>query len=104
MGAVPEFFDKMFVQLIRVGGNDLEVARSAWVSTRGDKAKDHDGAHVEGLINYLMRDRHGSPFEQCELQWLTKAPIFVWREHYRHRMASYNEQSGRYMQLEPHAW
>jgi thymidylate synthase (FAD) len=54
-----------------------------------------------GLINYLMRDRHGSPFEHSNFTFYVKAPIFVWREHMRHRMASYNEESGRYRELQP---
>lgn len=48
-----------------------------------------------------MRERHGSPFEHNMFTFLVHAPIFVWREHMRHRIASYNEESGRYRQLEP---
>ena len=48
-----------------------------------------------------MRDRHGSPFEHNSMTFFVRAPIFVWREHMRHRIASYNEESGRYRQLEP---
>jgi thymidylate synthase (FAD) len=48
-----------------------------------------------------MRDRHGSPFEHSVFTFFVKAPIFMWREHFRHRMASYNEESGRYKVLEP---
>lgn len=98
-----KFMHEMFVDLTRVEGSDLDVARAAWVSTKGQRAADEeDSARVAGLINMLMRDRHGSPFEQCGLQFLTKAPIFVWREHDRHRIGvSKNEQSGRYMQLAP---
>lgn len=96
-----EFLSDMQVRLTRVEGNDLDVARAAWVSTKGERAADEgDPERISGLINMLMRDRHGSPFEQCGLQFLTSCPIFVWREHYRHRIASYNEQSSRYMQLE----
>ena len=54
-----------------------------------------------GLINYLMRDRHGSPFEHNAFTFYIEAPIFVFREFMRHRIASYNEESGRYKQLEP---
>jgi thymidylate synthase (FAD) len=46
-------------------------------------------------------DRHGSPFEHNSMTFFVRAPIFVWREHMRHRIASYNEESGRYRQLEP---
>jgi thymidylate synthase (FAD) len=63
------------------------------------------GAEVEkrdkGLINYLMRDRHGSPFEHNSMTFYVQAPIFVFREFMRHRIASYNEESGRYRELQP---
>ncbi len=54
-----------------------------------------------GLINYLMRDRHGSPFEHNAFTFYIEAPIFVFREFQRHRIASYNEESGRYKELKP---
>jgi thymidylate synthase (FAD) len=83
-------------------GDDLDVARSAWVSTQGERSEDEqDLEKVEGLINFLMKGRHGSPFEQCVMRWRVRAPIFVWREHHRHRIASYNEESGRYSKLQP---
>lgn len=88
----------MTVELIDHMGGDDRVVQAARVSTVGDKTADAESA---GLINYLTRDRHGSPFEHSTFQWRVTAPIFVWREHHRHRMASYNEQSGRYMELEP---
>ena len=56
----------------------------------------------QGLINYLMRDRHGSPFEHSSMTFLVIAPIFVFREFHRHRAGwSYNEESGRYRRLDP---
>jgi thymidylate synthase (FAD) len=48
-----------------------------------------------------MEDRHGSPFEHMWIQFQVTAPIFVWREHHRHRMASYNEESARYRTMRP---
>lgn len=97
-----KFRSYMSVQTTRVEGEDLDIARAAWVSTKGERAEDEaDPERAAGLINMLMRDRHGSPFEQVGLQWLVSAPIFVWREHMRHRIASYNEMSGRYTQLKP---
>jgi thymidylate synthase (FAD) len=55
-----------------------------------------------GLIRFLMRERHGSPFEHGYFRFLVKAPLFVVREHHRHRAGhSYNEWSGRYSKLEP---
>ncbi|WJN62831.1 ThyX-like thymidylate synthase [Streptomyces phage phiScoe2] len=57
---------------------------------------------VKGLINYLMRDRHGSPFEHGSFTFVIEAPIFVAREFFRHRAGwSYNEESGRYRELRP---
>jgi thymidylate synthase (FAD) len=97
-----QFRSDMSVRVTRVEGEDLDIARAAWVSTKGERAEDETNTdRVTGLINMLMRDRHGSPFEQVGMQFLTSAPIFVWREHMRHRMASYNEMSGRYTRLEP---
>lgn len=96
------FKSDMHVRLVDWMGSDLDVARAAWVSTKGERAQDEDDQQrIGGLINFLMRNRHGSPFEQCSLKFLTSAPIFVWREHMRHRIASYNEASGRYSKLEP---
>jgi thymidylate synthase (FAD) len=53
------------------------------------------------LINYLARERHGSPFEHTSMTFFISAPIFVFREFMRHRIASYNEESGRYRELLP---
>lgn len=90
------------VELVSLMGTDLDVARSAWVSTQGERSEDEqNGDRVAGLIKFLMTGRHGSPFEQCVMRWRVRAPIFVWREHHRHRIASYNEESGRYSKLKP---
>ena len=77
--------------------SDEAVTMAARVSTGADEAPERDS----GLINYLMRDRHGSPFEHNAFTFYIEAPIFVFREFMRHRIASYNEESGRYKQLEP---
>lgn len=102
------FSSDITVELIKHSASDHDVVAAARVSTLGERSKDSvDGfsmAAVEkdaGLINYLMRDRHGSPFEHSNFTFYVKAPIFVWREHMRHRMASYNEESGRYRELQP---
>jgi len=96
------FRDTIDVRLIDVMGEDLDVARAAWVSTKGERAEDEaDPERLAGLINFLMEGRHGSPFEHCVMKFLVTAPIFVWREHHRHRIASYNEESGRYSKLAP---
>jgi len=83
-----------------MGGDDA-VVRSARVSTSSDSRNVDMGTKEEGLINYLMRDRHGSPFEHNAFTFYIEAPIFVFREFMRHRIASYNEESGRYKELSP---
>ncbi len=93
-----QFVSDMTVELIDFMGGDDRVVQAARVSTVGAATRDDESA---GLINFLVRDRHGSPLEHSTFQWRVTAPIMVWREHMRHRMASYNEQSGRYMELEP---
>ena len=68
-------------------------------STRPSDEMDERDA---GLIRFLMRERHGSPFEHGYFRFLVKAPLFVVREHHRHRAGhSYNEWSGRYSKMEP---
>lgn len=93
-----EFKSTMDVELIDVMGSDDRIVAAARVSTLGAEAADDE---APGLINFLMKNRHGTPFEHCIMQFRVSAPIFVWREHHRHRIASYNEESGRYKQLEP---
>lgn len=87
------------VELVDSMGGDLRICQAARVSTQGADA--YDSEESAGLIKFLMSNRHGSPFEHVLFTWLISAPIFVWREFMRHRIASYNEQSGRYTQLEP---
>jgi len=93
-----QFRSDMTVELIDSMGGDYSVVRSARVSS-GSVA--NDSSSDVGLINYLMRDRHGSPFEHAVFTFRIEAPLFVFREFQRHRMASYNEESGRYKELEP---
>jgi thymidylate synthase (FAD) len=94
-----KFRSSMGVTLVQSNASDTMVTQAAKVSTQGADAAEASAAG--GLINYLMRDRHGSPFEHMSMTWLISAPIFVWREMMRHRIASYNEESGRYKQLDP---
>jgi thymidylate synthase (FAD) len=87
-------------------GGDHMVAAAAKVSTNGEDALQwadpSKAEEVGGLINYLMKHRHGTPFEHSALTFFVSAPIFVWREWHRHRIGfSYNEESGRYKTLEP---
>lgn len=96
------------VTLIQHAGSDAMVAAAAKVSTTGEEARDlariEEEGGISGLIRYLMRHRHGSPFEHGMMTFFVHAPIFVIREMQRHRVASYNEESGRYKQLEPVFW
>ena len=99
-----EFRSDMTVELVRANASDADVVFAARVSTVGEQSLedvDADPQRSAGLITYLMRDRHGSPFEHNSMTFFVKAPIFVWREHMRHRIASYNEESGRYRELLP---
>lgn len=94
------------VNLIQSMGGDYMVVAAAKVSTHGTEAQKfaHPGMEEEnkGLINYLIKQRHGTPFEHSCLTFFVHAPIFVWREWHRHRIGfSYNEESARYKQLEP---
>ncbi|PRY69708.1 thymidylate synthase (FAD) [Glaciihabitans tibetensis] len=110
MKTVPEeiqFRSDVTVELVRANASDSDVLFAARVSTQGEKtlegAQDAnvDAERGKGLINYLMRDRHGSPFEHNSMTFYVQAPIFVFREFMRHRIASYNEESGRYRELNP---
>lgn len=100
-----EFRSKITVELVGSAGGDAMVCAAARVSTRGQSAHSAPEPEQAGLINYLISHRHGTPFEHAMLTFFVHAPIFVWREWHRHRVGfSYNEQSARYMQLEPVFW
>jgi thymidylate synthase (FAD) len=102
-----EFRSDMTVELVRSSAHDSDVVFAARVSTMGeqtleDAASGADaGSKDKGLINFLMRDRHGSPFEHNSMTFYVQAPLFVFREFMRHRIASYNEESGRYREMRP---
>ena len=99
-----EFRSDVTVELVRSSAQDADVLFAARVSTKGEQSLDDvdaDASRSQGLINYLMRDRHGSPFEHNSMTFYIQAPIFVFREFMRHRIASYNEESGRYRELRP---
>src|SRR3954454_12508191 len=92
------FRSDVTVELVRASAQDADVLFAARVSTQGEQSLDQldaDAQRSTGLINYLMRDRHGSPFEHNSMTFYVQAPIFVFREFMRHRIASYNEESGR---------
>ncbi|MDC3024046.1 FAD-dependent thymidylate synthase [Alphaproteobacteria bacterium] len=89
--------DKGFVRVVDYMGNDASVVQAARVSYgKGTKKKSED----EGLIRYLLRHRHTTPFEMCEIKLHVKLPIFIARQWIRHRTASINEYSARYSILE----
>jgi thymidylate synthase (FAD) len=96
------FREDVSVELVKSSASDADVIWAARVSTAGDKSLEDvgsDASKSEGLINYLARERHGSPFEHTSMTFFISAPIFVFREFMRHRIASYNEESGRYREL-----
>lgn len=99
-----KFRSDVTVELVKATAADSDVLFAARVSTQGERSLESveaDAAGSAGLIRFLMRDRHGSPFEHSVMTFYVQAPIFVWREHMRHRMTSYNEESGRYRRLDP---
>lgn len=98
-----ELTDKITVNLVQHMGSDAMVVAAAQVSTKGQEAEKYATEEAKyGLINYLMKHRHGTPFEHGAMTFFVHAPIFVWREWHRHRIGfSYNEESGRYKVLEP---
>lgn len=99
------FRSDVTVDLVRSQASDSDVIFAARVSTQGEQSKEAVGMETSsrdrGLISYLMRDRHGSPFEHNSFTFYVEAPIFVFREFMRHRIASYNEESGRYREMRP---
>ena len=98
------FRDDVTVELVKSSANDADVIWAARVSTAGEQSLEEineDPSRSAGLINYLARERHGSPFEHTSMTFFISAPIFVFREFMRHRIASYNEESGRYRELKP---
>jgi thymidylate synthase (FAD) len=106
IATVPDirFRSDMTVELVKHAASDADVIWAARVSTKGEQSLadiDADPERSAGLINYLMRDRHGTPFEHSSMTFYVSAPIFVFREFMRHRTFSYNEESGRYRRLEP---
>ena len=98
------FRSDVTVELVKSSASDADVIWAARVSTAGEQSMDEigqDPGKSAGLINYLARERHGSPFEHTSMTFFVSAPIIVFREFMRHRIASYNEESGRYRELNP---
>lgn len=85
------------VELIDHMGDEASIVRAARVSTLGSAAQATESA---GLLRYLWKNGHASPFEHVTMTFRVEAPIFVTREMLRHRLSSFNEESGRYRELE----
>ncbi len=94
--AIP-VLDHGFIRVIDYMGSDAAIVQAARVSYGTGTRRVQDDA---GLINYLMRHRHTTPFEMCEIKYHVKLPIFVARQWIRHRTASVNEYSARYSILD----
>lgn len=93
-----KFRSDMGVDLVDHMGSDESVASAARVSTGKDQLEQ---GKIEGLIDYLMRESHSSPFEHAVITVRAEVPIFVAREWMRHRTQSFNEISARYSEMEP---
>lgn len=89
-----DVLDHGFVRLVDYMAGDIDISRAARVSYDAPGRPEDDG-----LIGYLMKNRHTSPFESCVFTFEVKAPIFVFRQWHRHRTWSYNEVSARYTEL-----
>ena len=89
--------DHGFVRVVDYMGDDAAIVQAARVSYgKGTRRVSEDA----GLVNYLMRHRHTTPFEMCEIKYHVKLPIFVARQWIRHRTANVNEYSARYSILD----
>ena len=89
--------DHGFIRVVDYMGDDSSIVQSARVSYgKGTKKVSTD----EGLIKYLMRHWHSTPFEMCEIKYHVKLPIFIARQWIRHRTANVNEYSARYSILD----
>jgi thymidylate synthase (FAD) len=106
------FTSEITVRPIQSMGGDSLVVAAAKVSTTGEEALYWADKECPGLINYLMKNRHGTPFEHAAMTFFVHAPAFVWWEWVRHRIGqtvdcdemSFNLESGRYRQLKPVFW
>jgi thymidylate synthase (FAD) len=96
-GTSIDVLDHGFVRLDAALADDLSVVNAARVSF-GARVDAMDERNA-GLVRFLMRERHGTPFEHNFFRFHIKAPLFVTREWQRHRMGSFNERSGRYSEL-----
>lgn len=91
--------DHGHVRLVESMGSDLSIVRNARVSYDAEWRSGEDAGKDAKLLNYLLKNKHTSPFESCVFTFDVKAPIFVYRQWHRHRTWSFNEISGRYAEL-----
>jgi len=91
--------DHGFVRLVESMGSDLSIVRNARVSYDAEWRTGEDDGKDAKLLNYLLKNKHTSPFESCVFTFDVKAPIFVFRQWHRHRTWSFNEISARYSEL-----
>lgn len=100
-----EWVEDVSVDLVQHVGDDHSVLAAMLVSTQGPESLRMLGQETQeadyGRINFLMKGRHGSPFESNSMTFFVEAPIAVFREWQRHRVQSFNEESGRYTELKP---
>lgn len=89
-----------FVRLVDHMGSDLSIVRAARVSYDADWRAGEDEGSDARLLQYLLKNRHTSPFEHVTFTFEVKAPIFVFRQWHRHRTQSYSEMSARYTELD----
>jgi len=94
-----KLLDHGHVRLVDSMGSDLSIVRSARVSYDAEWRTGEDAGKDAKLIDYLLRNRHTSPFESVSFTFDVKAPIFVLRQWHRHRTWKFNEISGRYAEL-----
>jgi thymidylate synthase (FAD) len=95
-----QVLDKGRIECLVAQAQDLDVVNAARVSFHTEEYEMND--RNSGLIRFLMREKHGTPFEHGFFKFRVKAPLFVFREWHRHRVGhSYNEWSARYSQLDP---
>jgi thymidylate synthase (FAD) len=93
LGKAFKVLDDGFVRVVDYMGSDSSIVQSARVSYGKGTKKIHED---RGLIRYLMRHRHSTPFEMCEIKLHVRVPMDTWRQWIRHRMANVNEYSTRY--------
>ena len=96
LGVPFKVLDDGFVRVVDYMGTDESIVQAARVSYgKGTKSRGDD----KGLLRYLIRNRHTSPFEMCEIKLHVKVDMMTFRQWIRHRTASTNEYSGRYSEL-----